>query len=107
MPRKYRNVPTVIDGIRFDSKKEAKRWGELRLLKKAGEIDDLSRQLTYNISVQGILICKYTADFDYFDCKKQKIIVEDVKSPATRKNPVYRIKKKLMKAIHGIEIQEI
>ena len=109
MKRKYRNTPVVMDGIRFDSKKEAKRWGELVLLERHGEICNLRRQVIYPFLIDGMKICSYTADFKYENARSTgqgTIIVEDVKSPATRKNPVYRIKKKLMKAIHGIEILE-
>ena len=110
MTRKYRNKPTEVDGIMFDSKKEARRWGELKLLEKAGGISKIKRQPEYHLSVNGVMICKYSADFEYYDhkwCPERKLIVEDVKSPATRKNPAYRIKKKLMKAIHGIDIVEV
>lgn len=107
--RKYRNIPTIVDGIRFDSRKEAKRWAELRLLEKAGNICDLHRQETFDMWVGGHKICKYVADFTYYKTRGDVaygFVVEDVKSAATRKNPIYRIKKKLMKAIHGIEILE-
>ena len=105
MRRKYRNQPITMDGIRFDSKKEAMRWSELLLLERAGDISLLSRQPIYHLSINGVMVCKYAADFEYFF--EGNKIVEDVKSPATRKNPTYRIKKKLMKAIHGIDIVEV
>ena len=111
MKRKYRNTPVVVDGIRFDSKKEAKRWGELRSLEMASRdgISRLQRQVPFALDVNGQRICKYVADFMYYDHRWDpiRLRVEDVKSPATRKNPVYRIKKKLMKAIHGIDIMEV
>ena len=105
-PRKYRNVPTVVDGITFDSKAEARRFSELKLMLAAGEIAYIRRQPTYALTVNGIHIAKYVADFQYFDVATETTVVEDTKSPAT-KTPVYRLKKKLMKAIHGIEITEI
>jgi hypothetical protein len=104
---KYRNVKTVVDGVVFDSKKEAKRYQELKLMEKAGEIHGLQTQRRFNIMVREHLICTYIADFYYF--KKEsvnEIIIEDVKSEKTRKLPVYRIKKKLMKAIYNIDILE-
>ncbi len=97
---KYRNRKVILDGKTFDSKKEARRYVELRMLLTIGEIQDLKCQVTYELSV-----CKYVADFTYL--KDSTLIVEDVKSPATRKNRAYRIKNKLMKAEHNITIVEI
>ena len=115
-PSKYRAVRTTVDGIAFASKKEAKRYAELRLMEKAGEIRDLTRQQSFAIEVNGQKVCGYTADFSYRE--KQQIagappsgfqgtywplVVEDTKG---FKTPVYRLKKKLMKAVYGIEIRE-
>lgn len=100
--RKYRNVPTVVDGIRFDSKREAARWSELKLLEKAGKIEDLQRQARYELRVNGALICHYNADFIYIENGQR--IVEDAKGVRTRE---YKLKKKLMKAVHGIDIVEV
>lgn len=100
---KYHNSKTVIDGIRFDSKKEAKRYLELKILEKAGAIQDLRRQVPYvliNKSSYGRAI-KYVADFVYYE--DDKLIVEDVKGVRT---PVYRLKKRLMAEVHGIEVKE-
>lgn len=101
---KYRAIPTVIDGIRFASKKEARRYEELKLLKRAGAIDMVGMQPKFPLEVNGQLICTYIADFQYLDVKSQKVVTEDCKG---MKTPVYRLKKKLMKAIHGIEIKEV
>ncbi len=101
---KYRNVKTKVGGITFDSRKEATRWQDLLLLQGAGEITHLRRQETFTFRVDGILIGKYRCDFAYTE--NGKAIVEDVKSPVTRKLDVYRMKKALMKAIFGIEIRE-
>lgn len=109
---KYRNVRCELDGERFDSKKEMRRYSELLLLQKAGEIRGLTRQFSYLLQVNSVLCAMYRSDFVYFE-RQRKIadtwcwIVEDVKSPITRKNPVYVLKRKLMKAIHGIEIREM
>lgn len=100
---KYRNKPIVIDGIWFQSKKEGKRWGELRLLEKAGEITRLKRQLPFPLNVNGEKIGKYMADFVYTDARG-KDVVEDVKGVLTS---VYKLKKKLMWAIYRIDITEI
>jgi hypothetical protein len=95
--RKYGNIKTLVDGIKFDSKKEAKRYGDLKLMEKAGEISVLRLQVTFNLSV-----CKYKADFVYYD-KTNHLIVEDCKG---MKTPVYNLKKKMMKHELGIEILE-
>lgn len=119
---KYGATKCQVNGEVFDSKKEARRWQELRLLEKAGEISDLRRQVKY------ILIpaqkeykveilkngspkrtervvereCTYVADFVYEE--NGKTIVEDAKGMKTE---VYRIKKKLMLYVHGIKIREV
>ncbi len=102
---KYGNQKTEVDGIKFDSKKEAMRWQHLKHLRDTGCIFGLSRQVTFSIDINGQHICKYIADFVYANSIGE--IVEYVKSEATRKLPVYRLKKKLMKAVHGIEIVEV
>ena len=101
---KYRNKKTVIDGISFDSSKEARRYQELLLLERTGVIQNLRRQVRFPLSVKGQLICTYIADAVYTENGHE--IVEDTKSPVTRKLPVFRIKAKLMRAIHGIAIRE-
>lgn len=110
--RKYRNVPTEVDGIRFASKAEAARYGELKLLEKAGEIRGLKLQPRF-IVVDGynngegkrIRPASYIADFQYIE--DGKTIVEDVKSPAS-KTPLYLLKKKLFEQrYHPLVIREI
>lgn len=127
---KYNNQKTVVDGITFDSKKEAARWQELLLLQKAGKITDLQRQVKFVLiptqRINGYVIereCYYKADFVYkmpvdtVKCepmssgrmyrvpyKEWKTIVEDTKGFRT---PDYVIKRKLMLYVHGIEIKEI
>lgn len=105
MNQKYRNVRTEFNGITYDSKKEANRAAELRILELGQKINDLKKQVRFALWVNRFLICTYVADFVYTENGKQ--IVEDVKSPATRKLPVYRLKKKLMRACLGIEIVEV
>lgn len=106
--RKYRNVPTVVDGITFDSKAEARRWSDLMNAKRAGMIKDIRRQVPYRLEVNGVLIATYKADFvvTYVD---GVIEVEDVKGGRKRgtRTRDYVMKKKLMQAIHGIEIKEV
>ena len=110
--QKYRNVKTEIDGITFDSKREAERWCELKLLEKAGEIHSLKRQVSFLLipdqKVNGKIVeraVRYYADFVYFT-KDNLPVVEDVKSEAT-KTAVYKIKRKLMRWKFGIVIQEV
>ena len=113
---KYGNRKVVVDGIRFDSQKEAHRWQELRLLERAGKIADLRRQVRYElIPAQRIngkcverAVCYY-ADFVYRD-ERGHLIVEDVKGYRDPQNAGYAkfvIKRKLMLWVHGIRVNEI
>lgn len=101
---KFGNIKTTIDGIVFDSAKEAKRYVELRYLQMVGEISELELQVPYELQVNGKKVASYVCDFKYK--RDGETIVEDCKSPITKKHPVYRLKKKLMKSVHGIDIQE-
>lgn len=102
---KYGNVKT--DG--FASKREVARYQELLLLEKAGEISGLRTQVKYLLIVNEFLIGAYIADFVYDEWSSMskyavsKRIVEDCKGFRT---PVYKLKKKLMEAIHHIVIKE-
>jgi len=98
---KYNAKKTVVDGITFDSKKEARRYSELKLLEKCGEIHSLELQPRFDLIVNGAKCGYYKADFRYTE--KSKEIVEDCKG---FKTPVYRLKKKLVKAIYGVDILE-
>lgn len=97
---KYHAKKCEIDGIKFASKMEGARYVELKLLEQAGEIKDLKLQVSYPIIVNGYKICKYIADFVYKE--NGKIIVEDKKGVLT---PAFRLKQKLMRAVHNIEIR--
>lgn len=101
---KYLNEKVEVDGEKFDSKKEAARYATLLLLEKKGEITNLQRQVTFRLEVNGQLVCKYIADFMY--AVNGVGVVEDCKSKMTRTLPVFRIKKKLMKALYNIDIKE-
>jgi Protein of unknown function (DUF1064) len=110
-PAKYRNTKTEMFGIVFDSKKEADYFLYLRSLEQAGEITQLRRQYKWEIAVQGRHIAWWLSDFDYtvpsrFGGADVHVVI-DVKSPITRKNPTYRIKRKLVEALYGFEITEI
>ena len=108
--QKYGNVKTEIGGIKFDSKAEAKRWTYLAMLQNAKEIKDLELQVPYELiprqtSSNGKIVrsCSYIADFRY-RAKDGRIVVEDVKGAVT---PEFRIKRKLMLQVHGVDIVEI
>lgn len=101
---KYGNKPTIVDDIRFPSKKEATRYGQLKWLEKAGEITDLKIKTRHPIIVGGIKVCDYEDDFSYLNKGDTARTIEDAKGFRT---PVYRLKKKLMRACNGIEIKEV
>lgn len=125
---KYNASKCFVDGIKFDSKHEAERYLELKLLERGGVISDLRLQVEFELIpaqyepdtitltktgkekiVKGKCIerkCSYLADFVYLDNETGKTIVEDAKSPITR-TPEYRIKKKLMLYRYGIRIKEV
>lgn len=93
---KYRAVKTEVDGITFASKREAHRYGELRMLEKAGIIHDLVLQPKFPLVIDSKLVCLYIADFKYQDANG-RTVVEDAKG---MKTPVYRIKFKLFHALY-------
>jgi hypothetical protein len=102
--RKYRNQPVFYEGIRFDSKLEMRRYTQLRLLEKVGQIADLETQVRIPLHTHGQRIGYYVADFRYK--MGAEVVVEDTKSAAT-KTPLYNWKKKHVLAEYGIKIIEI
>jgi len=99
---KYRNESMVVDNIRFASKKEGRRYCDLKVLLKAGVISSLDLQPVYEFNILGIKIAKYRGDFRYIE--DGKLVVEDVKgAPLT---DVYKIKRQLMLALFNIKIRE-
>lgn len=103
---KYRAIRTEVDGIKFASKKEASYYQQLMLLQKAGQIRALVLQKSWPLKVNDELICVYRSDFD-FDELRNGQWVEVTADAKGFKTPEYKIKKKLMKAIYGIEIREV
>lgn len=119
---KYKAHKVIVNGIKFDSKKEAKRYKDLLLLEQAGTIKDLQRQVKYVLipaqyapdiigkrggHKRGKLLereCSYVADFVYTDTESGQTVVEDVKGFRTE---VYKIKKKLLLERYGIQIKEV
>lgn len=98
---KFRAKKTEFMGMKFDSKWEAERYGQLWKLQEAGEIRDLDRQVRFNIVINDQKICAYIADYTYYD-SENTFIVEDAKGVET---DVFRLKKKLMKAVNDIDIK--
>lgn len=111
MLSKYGNKKTILNGEVFDSRKEAQRYGILRLLERAGKITNLRRQVKYVLipaqrDEKGKLLereCSYVADFVYFDCGLGREVVEDTKGYRTE---AYKLKKKMVLWFHGIRIKE-
>lgn len=106
---KYYSKKVTIDGITFDSKREANRYRELALLERAGQITELELQKEFVLipsqRIDGKVVeraCKYKADFSYMENGKH--IVEDTKGFKTKD---YIIKRKLMLYIHKIQIKEV
>lgn len=106
---KYNSRKISRDGITFDSVKEYRRWCELSLLERAGTIQNLKRQVKFELipsqRIDGKVIerpCTYIADFVYTE--NGKMVVEDTKGFRTTD---YIIKRKLLLWVHGIRIQEI
>lgn len=103
---KYHNTKFTADGYIWDSNREYARWCELKLLERAGEIKGLERQKDFELipkSRYGRKIV-YRADFVYYE--NGQLVVEDVKSEAT-KTAVYKLKKRLLAERYGITIKEI
>jgi hypothetical protein len=111
---KYHAQVCTVDGIRFDSKKEARRYEALMILVAAGEITWLELQPEFAITVRelwrddGQLVhCgRFRADFRYVETASGEVVIEDTKSPPTR-NTAYRLRKRLVEAIHGVTIREV
>ena len=116
--QKYGNKKVLVDGISFDSKREAHRYTELKMMVRSGEISDLELQKEYELipsqyektsGQKGKPKClersvKYIADFVYKDNRTGECVVEDTKGVRT---PEYIIKRKLLLYIYGIRIKEI
>ncbi len=106
-PRKYKNQPVEINGIRFDSRKEGERYDQLRFMQRNGVIRDLEVHPRFPLVVHGQDCGVYEGDFAWVDPETGERVVEDVKSPATRKLPTYRLKRRLVWALYGLTIREV
>jgi len=105
---KYHAKKVTVDGIKFDSKREAARWQELKLMEKAGEISNLQRQVRFELTPtfkkpgeRTERASTYTADFVYTE--NGETVVEDSKGFRTE---TYKLKRKLMIDKYGIWIRE-
>lgn len=98
---KYKNVPTVVDGIKFASKAEARRYADLKLMERAGEISGLKLQPRYPLAVGGLHVCTYVSDFEYIETKTGRTVTEDKKGVKTKD---FIIKAKLFHALYGREV---
>ena len=101
---KFSNVRVTVAGFTFDSKSEATHYLRLRELARSGRIAELTVHPVFKLAVNGYPICRYVADFSFVAVSTGQRIVQDVKGCPTQ---VYRLKKRLLRAIQGIEIQEI
>lgn len=99
--QKYGARRMIVDGHDFPSERQANRYRELKLSERAGQITDLEIEVPYDISINGYHVCTYIADAVYSEQGRR--VVEDSKGMAT---PVYKLKRRLMKAVHNVEILE-
>lgn len=111
MKPKYKNTKVIYDGIKFDSKKEAARYSELKMFEEIGAISDLKLQQEFTLipsqSINGKVVeraVKYKADFTYIARDTGEFVVEDTKGMKTKD---YIIKRKLMLKVHGVRIREV
>jgi len=95
-----------IDFYYFASKFEAARYAELRLQEKTGHITDLKTQVTFPIKVNSVHICKYIADFTYKNLAGD-LVVEDTKGHEKAVTETFKLKRKLVGAVHGIDVKTI
>lgn len=107
--RKYRNEQCRVDGYLFDSKAEARRYGELKMLEMGGHIIGLKVHPHWQFEVNGVVVGSYEADFAYQDQPHLTIggvlKVEDVKSDVTERLSTFQLKRKLMKALYNIDVE--
>ncbi|WP_151708225.1 DUF1064 domain-containing protein [Acinetobacter junii] len=111
---KFNAQKVEMDGMTFDSKKEHKRYIELKAMQQRGEIFGLEHHTKFELAPKTKLegekrakpALRYFADFTYYNTQGE-YIVEDVKSAATRKLASYRNKKHLMKTVFNIDVREV
>lgn len=99
---KYSAKKCEIDGIKFDSLAEGRRYSLLKALQANGNISALACHPKFPVDIDQKWIFTYKADFSYYDEELKRKVIEDVKGIETT---VFRLKKKLVEAIYGIEIK--
>ena len=120
LPKKNKlgNIKVEYDGHIFDSKREAQRYAELKLLQRSGQISDLRMQVKFELIPSQIdgdgkvteRAVSYIADFVYFDRRTNETVAEDVKGyrdPSSAVYKVFAIKRKMMLFFHGITVREV
>jgi len=110
---KYFAKKSVVDGIVFPSKAEARRYGELKLLERAGEIENLRLQPRFEL-MAGVVLrgrkkppLRFTADFSYNLRGSGELVVEDVKGGRATTTDAYRMRIHMMKHVHDIDVTEV
>lgn len=109
---KFGAKKTEVAGLKFDSKAEARRYGQLIMLERAGHIAGITRQVPFELaksvrlagSTRAKPALRYFADFVYSDVRTGQIVVEDVKGVIT---PLFRVKQHLMKSVHDIDVRVV
>jgi len=101
---KFGAKKTVLDGITFDSRREAAYYAELKLLEKAGEVCEVELQKPFALTINGQLIGTYRCDFAFYDNTRRCYRVVDVKGVLTRE---FQRTRRLMRALHGIEVEVV
>lgn len=111
MVNKYKNIKAVISGIKFDSRKEGKRYTELKMMERCGLIKNLELQKPFELQPsfrkhnKTYRAIKYIVDFSYYDVEREQIVVEDTKG---FKTDVYKLKKKLFEYKYpDLELREL
>jgi Protein of unknown function (DUF1064) len=107
MARRFPVVPVelrTMDGIVFDSKTEMSRYAGLKVMERAGLIKDIERQPSFPVEINGHPYCTYTADFRYVDTGSGEVVIEDVKTTGTVKDPAYALRKKAAELFYDVEI---
>ncbi len=106
---RYKVVPPerrTMDGVVFDSEAEMKRFADLQMLERAGEISDLRRQISYDIEINGQHFCTYTSDHEYLD-KTGTPIIEEFKTEFSKREQAYSLRRRAFELYHNLKVTEI
>jgi hypothetical protein len=100
--RKYRNEPITVDGMRFDSKHEARHYERLKLLRQAGEVQWFTRQVPFWLPGNIRMVVDFLVRW-----ADGRVSVQDAKSPITSANRTYINKRKQLEALYGLDVEEV